>query len=164
MNCCESSTLRRIWFSSIMCGIHLAQSLLIPSSLWIFLNTVPKVYIVLIVISLIVIRRSVSNNSLTVSIFFDEMDEGRPGLSSSVTELSPCSNLLYHLYKVVFFIVLFPKAVFKISNVSCLDFLFATQSLIAERCSRQPFCLFELYVSRDFVQRRMTSKLSLWRH
>ena len=90
------------------------------------LNTAPKVYTVLIVISLIVIRRSESNDSLTVSIFFVQMDEGRPGLGSSVTELSPCSNILYHLYKAVFFIALFPKAVSNISNVSCLVFWFAT--------------------------------------
>ena len=96
---------------------------------------------VLIVISLIVIRRSESNRSLTVSIFFVVMDKGRPGLGSSVTELSPRSNLLYHLYKAVFFIALFPKSVFIISNVSCLYILFATQNLNAYRCSRAAFLL-----------------------
>ena len=40
-------------------------------------------------ISLIVIRRSESNSSLTVSIFFVEIDEGRSCPGSSVTELSP---------------------------------------------------------------------------
>ena len=63
---------------------------------------------------------SIRVDYLTVSIFFVEMDKGWPGLVSSVKELSPCSNLLYHLYKAVFFITLFPKAVFIISNVSCL--------------------------------------------
>ena len=41
--------------------------------------------------------QSESNSSLTVSIFFVEMDEGRPGLGSPVTELSPCSKLLYSI-------------------------------------------------------------------
>ena len=72
------------------------------------------------------------------------MDEGQPGLSSSVTELSPCSNLLYYLYKADFFIAMFPKAVFNISNVSCLDFLFATQNLIAGRCSRAAILLIPI--------------------
>ena len=72
------------------------------------------------------------------------MDEGRSGLSSSLTELSPCSNLLYHLYKAVFFILLFPKAVFNISNVSCLDFLFAAQNVIADRCSRAAILLIQI--------------------
>ena len=78
------------------------------------------------------------------------MDEGRPGLGSSVTELSPCSNLLYHLYKADFFIALFPKTIFNISNVSCLDFLFATQNLIAERCSRAAILLIRIICVTQF--------------
>ena len=66
------------------------------------------------------------------------------GLVSPVTELSLCSNLLYHLYKAVFFVALFPKVVFNISNVSCLDFLFATQSLIADHCSRAAILLIPI--------------------
>ena len=89
-------------------------------------------------------RRSASNSHPLIRVqqlfdcifFFVEIDEGRPGLSSSVTELSPCSNQLYHLYKAVLFIALFPKAVFNISKVSCLEFLFSTQNLIADSCSR----------------------------
>ena len=104
----------------------------------------PKVYPVLIVISLIIIRRSEFNRPLTVSIFFVEMDEGRPGLSSSVTKLSPCSNLLYHLYKAVFFIALFPRAVINISNVSCLDFLFVPQNLNADHCSMAAILLIRI--------------------
>ena len=65
---------------------------------------------------------TVSNSSLTVSIFFVEIDEGRYGLGSSVTELSPCSNLLYHLYKAVFFIALFPKAVITFGTLPVLIF------------------------------------------
>ena len=51
---------------------------------------------------------------------------------------------MYHLYKAVFFLALFPKAVFNISNVFCLDFLFATQNLIANRCSRDVILLIRI--------------------
>ena len=124
------------------------------------LNTVPKVYTVLSVISLIVIRRSESNSHPTIRVqrLFDCfnflcMDAGRPGLGSSVTELSPCSNILYQLYKAVFFIALFPKAVSNISNVSCRVFWFATnkQKQSQAAVQGQPFCLFGLSVSRAFV-------------
>ena len=40
----------------------------------------------------IVIRRSESNSYFTVSNFFVEMDEGRPGLGSPVKELSPAQT------------------------------------------------------------------------
>ena len=103
------------------------------------------------------------------------MDEGQPGLGSSVTELSPCSSLqgclrfvivvfpdhthllflLYHLYKAVFFIALFPKAVSNISNVSCLDVWFATQNLIVKRCSRAVILLIRIICVTRF---RLTYK------
>ena len=78
------------------------------------------------------------------------MDEERPGLGSSVIELSPFSNLLYHLYKAVVFIVVFPKAVFNISNVSCLEFLFATQNLFADRCSKAVIVLIQIIFDTCF--------------
>ena len=43
------------------------------------------------------------------TFFFVGIDEKLPGLGWSVTELSPCSKLLYHLYKEVFLKALFPK-------------------------------------------------------
>ena len=101
----------------------------------------------------IVIGRSEFNSCLTVSIFFVEMDEGRPGLGSPVTELLPCSNLLYHIYIPVFFIALFPKAVFNISNVSCLGFCLLHKIKLQTAVQGQSFCLFRLSVSRAFVWR-----------
>ena len=112
-------------------------------------------------ISPIAIRRSESNSSLTVSIFFVEMDEGRPGLGSPVTELSPCSNLLYYLYKAVFFTALFPKAVFNISNVSCLDFLLAAQNLIADRCSRAAILLIQIICGTRFCSASNDVKIGI---
>ena len=53
-------------------------------------------------------------------------------------------TLLYHLYKAVFFIALFSKAIFNYSNESYLHFLFATQNLIADRCSRAAILLIRI--------------------
>ena len=49
-----------------------------------------------------------------------------------------------------FLIVLFPKAVFNISNVSCLEFLFATQNVITDRCSRAAFLLIRSICATRF--------------
>ena len=101
-------------FSSVSCGIyhiHLAEILLIPRSLH-RTKGIPSPNRNISNSYPIFVRRSESNSSLTVLIFFVEMDEGRPGLGSSVTELLPCFNLLYHLYKAVFITELFLKAVF----------------------------------------------------
>ena len=126
-----------------------------------------KVYPVLIVISQKFIQRSESNRPLTVLVFFVEMDEGWPGLGSSVTELLLCSNLLYHLYKAVFFTALFPKVVFNISNFSWLDVLFATQNLIADCCSGAAILLIQIIcvtrfcsTSNDFKIGNVTSLTS----
>ena len=102
-----------------------------------------------------------SNSSLTDSIFFVEMDEGRPGLGSPVTEVSLCSNLLYHLYKAVFFIALFPKAAFKISNVSHLNILFATPNLIADRCSRAAILLIQIICVTRFCSASNDVKIGI---
>ena len=154
----------RIAFSSIICGIHFAKILLIPSSLWIVLNTVPKVYPVLIVLSLIVIRRPESNSSLTVSIFFVEMDKGAAWPQFISNRIIPLLKLTVPFIQSSFSITLFPKAVLNISNVSCLDILFVTQNLNADRCSKAAILLIWIICVTASVRRWMASNLVLWRH
>ena len=67
----------------------------------------------------------------------------------------------YHLYKAVFFIALFPKAVFIISNVSSLDFLFATQNLIAGRFSRAAILFIRIICLTGFCSTSNDVKIGI---